>query len=409
LEEFSVAKLTIDKVGVRGKRVLMRVDFNVPVEGGAITDDRRIEMAIPSIREVIDRGGSCVLMSHRGRPKGAGYDDGASLKVCAERLSQLLGVPVAFPSTDCIDAASGAAVDGMQDGQVLLLENLRFHKEETEGDPDFAEKLASFGDIYCNDAFGAAHREHASIVSVAKIMREQGKPCVSGLLMAREIRYLSDAIANPGRPFVAVLGGAKVSDKIPAIERLLEITDTVLIGGAMAYTLLAALGRRVGSSRVEQDSIPAAKRILDKAAVAKCDLILPTDHVAATQFESNAEEVKVFEGEIPEGWMGMDIGPATQATYAGIIEKAKLVVWNGPMGVFEWRKFSMGTQTIADAMVAATKNNGAVTIVGGGDSAAAVEKFGAAGVVSHVSTGGGASLELLEGRAFDSIAALDDA
>ncbi len=404
-----MAKLTIDKVGVRGKRVLMRVDFNVPVENGAITDDRRIETALPSIREVIDRGGRCVLMSHRGRPKGTGYDAGASLKVCADRLSQLLGKPVAFPSTDCVDTASANAVDAMQDGDVLLLENLRFHKDETEGDPDFAEKLAAMGDIYCNDAFGAAHREHASIVSAPKIMREQGKPCVSGLLMAQEIRYLSDAIANPGRPFVAVLGGAKVSDKIPAIDRLLEITDTVLIGGAMAYTLLAALGRRVGDSRVEEDSLPAAKRILDKAAVAKCDLILPSDHVCATRFESSAEEVKVFEGDIPEGWMGLDIGPATQAEYAGIIEKAKLVVWNGPMGVFEWRKFSIGTQTIADAMVTATRNNGAVTIVGGGDSAAAAEKFGAAEAVSHVSTGGGASLELLEGRAFESIAALDDA
>lgn len=404
-----MAKLTIDKVGVRGKRVLMRVDFNVPVENGAITDDRRIEMALPSIRQVIERGGKCVLMSHMGRPKGKGYEPEHSLKVCAERLSNLLGKPVAFPSNDCVDAEAKRGVDAMADGDVLLLENLRFHKAETEGDPDFAERLASLGDIYCNDAFGAAHRDHASIVAVAKIMKEQGKPCVSGLLMAKEIQYLSDAIARPQRPFVAVLGGAKVSDKIPAIERLLEITDTILIGGAMAYTMLAALGREVGSSRVEEDRLQEAKRILDKAAVAKCDLMLPVDHVCATQFDANAAEVKVFEGEIPDGWMGLDIGPATQAKYAGLIEKAGMVVWNGPMGVFEWRKFAIGTETIADAMANATKQNGAVTIVGGGDSAAAAEKFGVAGAVSHVSTGGGASLELLEGRKFQSIAVLDDA
>jgi phosphoglycerate kinase len=227
--------------------------------------------------------------------------------------------------------------------------------------------------------------------------------------MAKEIRYLSEALAHPQRPFVAVLGGAKVSDKIPAIERLLDLTDTILIGGAMAYTMLAALGRKVGDSRVEEDRLKDAKRILDKAAVAKCDLMLPTDHVCATQFASDAAEVKVFEGEIPPGWMGLDIGPATQAKYAGIIERAKMVVWNGPMGVFEWRKFAIGTETIADAMANATTNNGAITIVGGGDSAAAAEKFGVASKMSHVSTGGGASLELLEGKRFASIGVLDDA
>lgn len=404
-----MAKLTIDKIGVRGKRVLTRVDFNVPVEGGKITDDRRIEMALPTIREVIERGGRCVLMSHMGRPKGRGHEAEHSLKVAAERLGELLGKPVAFPSQDCVDAKAKAGVEAMQDGDVLLLENLRFHKAETDGDPDFAERLASMGDIYCNDAFGAAHRDHASIVSAAKIMKEQGKPCVSGLLMAKEIRYLSEALAHPQRPFVAVLGGAKVSDKIPAIERLLDLTDTVLIGGAMAYTMLAALGRKVGDSRVEEDRLKDAKRIIDKAAVAKCDLILPTDHVCSTQFASDAAEVKVFEGQIPEGWMGLDIGPATQAKFAGIIEKAKMVVWNGPMGVFEWRKFAIGTETIADAMANATANNGAITIVGGGDSAAAAERFGVASRVSHVSTGGGASLELLEGKRFASIAVLDDA
>lgn len=403
-----MAKQTIDRIDVKGKRVLVRVDFNVPVENGAITDDRRIEMALPTIREVIERGGRCVLMSHRGRPEGQGYESGQSLEVCAKRLGDLLGKPVKFPSHDCVDAAARNAVDEMADGEIVLLENIRFHKAETKGDTDFAEKLASMGDIYCNDAFGAAHRPHASIVATPRVMKQQGKPCVSGLLMAREIRYLKTTLAGPKAPFVAVLGGAKVSDKIPAIERLIDSTDTILVGGAMAYTMLAAMNRKVGSSRVEEDRLKDAKRIIDKAAVAKCDLILPIDHVCATEFAPSAAEVKVFEGDIPDGWMGLDIGPATQAKYAGIIEKAGTVVWNGPMGVFEWGKFGIGTQTVADSMVEATKR-GAVTIVGGGDSAAAAEKFGAADKVSHVSTGGGASLELLEGREFESIDALDDA
>lgn len=404
-----MAKLTIDQVQVRGKRVLMRVDFNVPLEGGQITDDRRIQMALPSIRSVIERGGRVVLMSHLGRPKGKGFEKDSSLAPCAERLSRLLGRPVAFPSQDCVDPAARKAAEAMKDGEVILLENLRHHKAETEGDPDFAERLAAMGDVYCNDAFGAAHRAHASIVSVAKIMKEQGKPAVSGLLMAREIRYLSDAMEHAQKPFVAVVGGAKVSDKIPALMRLLDLTDTVLVGGAMAYTLLAALGKKVGDSRVEDDRLKDARKILDHAAVAKCDLILPTDHVCATQFAEHADEVKVFEGDIPSGWMGLDIGPATQARYAGIIERARTVVWNGPMGVFEWRKFAMGTQTVADAMANATAKNGAVTIVGGGDSAAAAERFGVASKVSHVSTGGGASLEMIEGRAFESVAVLDEA
>lgn len=404
-----MAKVTIDQVNVRGKRVLMRVDFNVPVVNGQISDDRRIQMALPTIRSVLERGGSVVLMSHLGRPKGDGYEEDSSLKACAERLSRLLGRPVGFPSNDCVDAAAAKAADALKPGEVMLLENLRHHKGETKGDPDFAEKLSTMGDVYCNDAFGAAHRAHASIVSVAKIMKEQGKQAASGLLMAKEIRYLSDAMQHPQRPFVAVVGGAKVSDKIPALMRLLDLTDTLLVGGAMAYTLLAALGKKVGDSRVEEDRLGDAKKILDHAAVAKCDLLLPTDHVCATQFAEHAEEVKVFEGDIPEGWLGLDIGPATQARYAGIIEKAKTVVWNGPMGVFEWRKFAMGSETIADSMANATEQNGAVTIVGGGDSAAAAEKFGVASRVSHVSTGGGASLEMLEGRTFESVAVLTDA
>ena len=385
-----MAKLTIDQVQVRGKRVLTRVDFNVPLEGGTIADDRRIQMALPTIRSILDRGGRVVLMSHLGRPKGNGYEEQSSLKPCAERLSRLLGRPVAFPSNDCVDAKARAATEAMKDGDVVLLENLRHHKAETQGDPDFAEHLSVLGDVYCNDAFGAAHRAHASIVSVAKIMKEQGKPAVSGLLMAKEIRYLSDAMEHAQKPFVAVVGGAKVSDKIPALMRLLDLSDTLLVGGAMAYTMLAALGKQVGDSRVEEDRLKDARKVLDHAAVAKCDLILPTDHVCATQFMEHADEVKVFDGEIPAGWMGLDIGPATQARFAGIIEKARTVVWNGPMGVFEWRKFAMGTQTVAEAMANATAKNSAVTIVGGA-TARRRRQVRRRVEVSHVSTGGGAS------------------
>ncbi len=403
-------KKTIAQTDVSGKRVLMRVDFNVPIENGKITDDRRIRMALPSIRAVVDRGGSAVLMSHLGRPDGAGYDRSDSLAPCAAALADLLGKPVQFPSTDCIDDASAKAVKALKPGEVLLLENLRFHNAEKKGDPVFAEKLAAYGDVYCNDAFGTCHRPDASMVAVPKIMKQdQRKPAVCGLLVEKEIEYLHAQLDKPERPFVAVLGGAKVSDKIGAIERLLGMTDSILVGGAMAYTFLAAKGVKVGSSRVEEGRIKDAKRILDEAAVSKCDLYLPTDHICGQTFSESAGEVRVFKGDIGEGFMGLDIGPETQAKYNAVLSKAKTIVWNGPMGVFEWRQFRIGTQTVAEAIARATASNGAVSIVGGGDSAAAVEMMGLADKVSHVSTGGGASLEMLEGKKFEAVEILDAA
>jgi phosphoglycerate kinase len=403
-----VKKKTIARADVSGKRVLMRVDFNVPIEDGRITDDRRIRMALPSIRAVLDRGGSAVLMSHLGRPEGTGYEQGDSLKPCAAALVSLLGRPVQFPSTDCIDDASAKAVKAMKPGDVVLLENLRFHKGEKKGDPSFAEKLAAYGDLYCNDAFGTCHRPDASMVAVPKVMKQARKPVVCGLLVEKEIEYLQSHLANPKRPFVAVLGGAKVSDKLGAIERLLQITDAVLIGGAMAYTFLAAKGVKVGSSRVEEGKLADAKRILEKAAVSKCDLHLPVDHVCGQTFSETPGDVRVFKGPIGEGFMGLDIGPETQVKYATLIHGAKMIVWNGPMGVFEWKPFQVGTLMVAEAVANATAG-GAVSIVGGGDSAAAVEHFGMAAKMSHVSTGGGASLEMLEGKRFEAVEILDDA
>lgn len=409
-EERQVAKKTISQTDVRGKRVLMRVDFNVPIDDGAISDDRRIRMALPSIKAVLDRGGSVVLMSHLGRPEGKGYEKADSLAPCAAALSGMLGKPVHFPSTDCVDDAARKAALALKPGEVLLLENLRFHKSEKKGDPAFAAKLADYGDLYCNDAFGTCHRPDASMVAVPKIMKQdQGKPVVCGLLVEKEIQYLQSHLDHPKRPFVAILGGAKVSDKMGAIERLLQITDAVLIGGAMAYTFLKAKGVSVGSSRVEEDRLHDAKRILDAAAVSKCDLYLPEDHICGQTFAEHPGEVQVFRGPIGNGFMGLDIGPQTQSKYAAVISGAKTIVWNGPMGVFEWRLFSVGTRTIADAMVRATAENGAVSIVGGGDSAAAVEQFGVADRMSHVSTGGGASLEMLEGKRFEAVDILDDA
>lgn len=403
-----MARKSIANVEVSGKRVLMRVDFNVPVESGTISDDRRIRMALPSIRSVIDRGGRLVLMSHLGRPAGSGYEPGASLRPCAQRLGELLGKPVAFPSQDCTDEAANAAAKALPNGGVLLLENLRFHKAEQKGEPTFAAKLAGLGDIYCNDAFGTCHRADASMVAVPKAMKADGKPAVCGLLVEKEIRYLHSALESPARPFVAVLGGAKVSDKLAAIERLLEITDHVVIGGAMAYTFLKALGKNVGASRVEEERLSDAKRILEKAAIARCELHLPQDHVTGTVFAEMAGEVNVVQ-EMTDGQIGLDIGPRTQTHFASLVASAKTVVWNGPMGVFEWRMFGVGTRAVADAMARATRENGATTIVGGGDTASAAERFEVAGVVSHVSTGGGASLEMLEGRPFEAVELLDRA
>lgn len=400
-----MAKKTIQSVGVAGKRVLTRVDFNVPIEDGRITDDRRITSALPTIRSIIDRGGRAILCSHLGRPEGKGYEPEYSLKPVAERLSKLLNKAVAFPSNDCTDQVAASAVAAMKDGDVLILENLRFAKGEKKGDPAFAAKLAAYGDIYVNDAFGTAHRPDASMVAVPKAM--MGKPRVAGFLLEKEIKFLSEAIANPKKPFVVVLGGAKVSDKMGAIEHLLPKASAVIVGGAMAYTFLKALGMKVGKSRVEEDRLEDARRTIELAKKLKADLLLPKDHVGATDFAETAA-ARTFEGDIPDGYMGLDIGPATQAQYADILRGAKTIVWNGPMGVFEWDAFATGTKQVAKAIADATAS-GAVSIVGGGDSAAAVEKFGLADKMTHVSTGGGASLEMLEGKKFESVELLDNA
>ena len=402
-------KKTITQTDVSGKRVLTRVDFNVPIENGTIGDDRRIRMALPTIQSIITRGGKAILMSHLGRPEGVGYEASESLKPCAERLAQLLGKPVAFPSNDCTNAAAAAGVAAMKNGDVLLLDNLRFAKGEKKGDAapgGFAAKLAAYGDVYVNDAFGTAHREDASMYAVPMAM--SGKPRVVGLLMEKELKYLSSALKNPAKPYIVVLGGAKVSDKIPMMHAVLEKADAVLIGGAMAYTFLKASGKKVGSSRVEEEMLGEAKKILDGAMRLKCTLVLPKDHVCNTVFAHDSGDIHTFDGDIGDGFMGLDIGPKTQTDYAVRLMHAKTIVWNGPMGVFEWPPFAVGTMSVARATVDATAK-GATSIVGGGDSAAAAEQFGLADKFSHVSTGGGASLEMLAGRPFKTVEILDAA
>ena len=402
-----MAKKTIADVDVKGKRVLMRVDFNVPLEEGKITDDRRIRMATESIRSVVERGGRLILASHLGRPEGKGPEPEFTLKPCAARLSELLGKPVGFVE-DCIGPKVQAAVEKLRDGDVLLLENLRFHKGEKKGDPAFAQQLASIADIYCNDAFGTAHRDDASMTAVPQALAPTaGKSRVAGFLLQKEIQYLTDVIAHPKRPFVAVLGGAKVSDKITAITNLLDKVDAILIGGAMAYTLMLAQQKKVGKSLVEPDRVKDACAILEKAGRSSAQLLMPVDHVCGKAL-SSATPTKVCVEEIDDEWIGLDIGPRTINMYTDQIARAKTIVWNGPMGAFETEPFDVGTKKIAQAIADATQKNGAVSIIGGGDSAAAIEQFGLADKVSHVSTGGGASLEMLEGKKFNSVAQLDE-
>lgn len=395
-----MAKKSIEQVDVAGKTVLMRVDFNVPLDpAGLITDDRRIRMALPSIRSVVERGGRLILMSHLGRPKGTGVEAAFSLRPAAERLGELLESAVAFAS-DTVGPDATAKVAALQPGGVLVLENLRFQKEEKNGDSAFAAKLAAWADVYCNDAFGTCHRKDASMLAVP--LACEGKPRVVGLLVAKEIAYLSDTIAAPERPFVAILGGAKVSDKIKVINRLLDVCDAVLIGGAMAYTFALAKGGAVGSSLVEPDKLELARELIVKGGD---KLVLPIDTHCASGFSAEAPRQVVAAGEIPEGWEGLDIGPATAARYAEIILAAKTIVWNGPMGVFEMPPFDAGTRQVAEAVAGCL----GTSIIGGGDSAAAVEQLGFADQVTHVSTGGGASLAMLEGEAFAAVDALDQA
>ena len=399
-------KKTIADIDVAGKRVLMRVDFNVPLDGGRITDDSRISKAIPSIRSVIDRGGRLVLMSHLGRPSGNGFEADFSLKPAGERLMELLGTRVKL-APDCVGPDVQAMVGSMADGDVVLLENLRFHKGEKKGDPEFAGQLAALADTYCNDAFGTCHREDASMVAVPRAVGQKGGAKVVGFLVQKEIQHLAEAIENPQRPFVAVLGGAKVSDKIGAVRNLLDKVDTVLVGGAMVYTFMLAQGKGVGKSLVERDQVAAAQEMLHLAGKCKADLLLPTDHVCGRELAANTQ-TKVCAEVIPDDMMGLDIGPRTVATYVARLASAKTIVWNGPMGAFEVPPFDVGTKGVARAIADATTEKGAVSVIGGGDSAAAIDAFGLTDKVSHVSTGGGASLKMLEGEKFASFELLDE-
>ena len=404
-------KKRIDSIDVAGKRVFVRVDFNVPMDGGAISDDRRIKASLPTIRSVLSRGGRVVLASHLGRPEGKGFEPEYSLGPVAGHLAELLGSDaphgVAFPSHDCSDDAARAAVVAMPERGVVLLENLRFAKGEKKGDAAFAARLADLCDLYVNDAFGTSHRADASMYALPMAMRAQGKACASGFLLAAELEYLIGRIAAAQRPFTAILGGAKVSDKIMAIENLMAKVDRLIVGGAMAYTFLRAQGVATGSSLVEEDRVELAREILAKAKARGCEILLPSDHACGREFKAGTETMTA-EGAIPAGWMGLDIGPASRAAFAAAIRASRTVVWNGPMGVFEMPPFDAGTRAVADAVVAAT-GAGATTIAGGGDTAAAVEEFGLAARLSHVSTGGGASLEVLEGKHLVCLDAIDDA
>lgn len=395
-----MAKKTIADVDVQGKTVLMRVDFNVPLDPeGRITDDRRITAALPSIRSVLDRGGKLILMSHLGRPKGEGVEPQFSLRPVAKRLSQLLGREVTL-ARDVVGEDAIQKAKSLPIGGVLLLENLRFDPGEKKGDPEFAARLAALADIYCNDAFGTCHRNDASMVAVPKAMN--GKPKVMGFLLAREVKYFDEVLGNPQRPFVAILGGAKVSDKIGVIENLLGKCDRILIGGAMAFTFALAQGGKVGKSLVEPDKIELAKQLLDRGAE---KLVLPVDTHCGDAFKPDCNKIVAPFGQIPDDYEGMDIGPESRKKFREAIMGAKTIVWNGPMGVFEMPPFDEGTKAVAEAVA----QSGAVSIVGGGDSAAAIEKLGFADKVTHVSTGGGASLAMLEGKKLEAIEVLDDA
>ncbi len=392
-------KKTIRDVDLRGKRVLMRVDFNVPLEAGRVTDDTRIVAALPTIRAILEQHPQAViLMSHLGRPKGEPKPE-FSLRPVAAALAELLGQNVAF-AEDCVGEPAERALAALPEGGVLLLENTRFHKEETENDPAFSAQLAKLGDIFVEDAFGSVHRAHASTVGVTEHL-----PSVAGLLLEREIEYLSNALENPKRPFVAILGGAKVSDKIAVIENLLVNADKILIGGGMANTFLKAQGIAVGDSLVEDEALDTARDLLAQGGD---KLILPGDVTIADAFDATAvaDTIKVMDG-VPPGWRIMDIGVATVQNYGAELQDAKTIVWNGPMGVFEFPRFAQGTQALA-AIIAGLCASGTIAIIGGGDSAAAVQQAGMADKVTHISTGGGASLELLEGKELPGLAALDD-
>jgi len=394
-------KLTIDDVDVQGKRVLMRVDFNVPLEKGEVADDTRIRASLSSIKKIIDSGGKAILMSHLGRPKGKVVPE-MSLSPVAKRLEQLLGKPVKFIA-ECIGPEVESEVSNLKEGEVLLLENLRFHPEEEKNDPEFAKKLASLGDLYVNDAFGTSHRAHASTEGVTNYL----KPGVAGYLMQKEIDYLGNAVTSPKRPFVAILGGAKISGKIDVIENLLPKVDALLIGGGMMFTFLKAQGLEIGESLLEEDRLEMAAALLRRVESEKLQFLLPVDCVIAKDLSKEAESRTISIKEIPPGWKGLDIGPETVKIFKEKIDPAMTIVWNGPMGVFEVDEFAKGTYEIAKLLADAT-SRGATTIIGGGDSASAIAKAGLADKMSHISTGGGASLEFLEGKTLPGLAALTD-
>jgi len=392
---------TIDDVDLKGKKVLVRVDFNVPMTDDLkIADDKRIVESLPTIRKIMDAGGIPILMSHLGRPKG-GPSPEFSLKPVARHLGTLLSTNVLF-ADDCIGDQTRVVVSRLKPGDILLLENLRFHPEEEKNDPSFAKELASYGDVYVNDAFGTAHRAHASTEGVTKFIR----PCVAGYLMKKEIEYLTQAVSNPKRPYVAILGGAKISGKIDVIQNLLPKVDVLVIGGGMAFTFFRAQEMEVGDSLVEPEKIPLAKKLLEEIKNSHRRVILPVDCVIADKFDNNAQRRTVPVSKIPAGWRGLDIGPETVQLIRLAVKDAKTIVWNGPMGVFELSNFAHGTLEVAKLLAEATRE-GATTIVGGGDSAAAVAQMGFEAAISHVSTGGGASLEFLEGKQLPGIAALD--
>ena len=418
-------KKTLRDVDVQGKRVLMRVDFNVPVKEGKIKDDTRIVGALPSIQYVIEHGGKLILMSHMGRPDEKGITSDTTMKIVADALAEKLGRPVAF-AADC--AAADAEVAALKDGDVLVLENTRYHKEEQakrkqkDGEDEaafkaakkelkaqqrvLAEKLASYGDVYVNDAFGTAHRAHASTAVVTEFMKAKGAPCVAGFLMEKEIEYLGNAVENPVRPFAAILGGAKVSDKLAVVKNLLGKVDTLVIGGGMAYTFLKAQGHAIGNSLCEDDQLDYAREMIALAKERNVQFLLPVDSIAADKFDPEAN-TQVVGQDVPDGWMGLDIGPKSVELFSNAVKTAKTVVWNGPMGCFEMEKFNKGTFGVC-AAVAEVKANGGTSIIGGGDSVSAVKKSGQAAKMSHISTGGGASLEYLEGKELPGVAALDD-
>ncbi len=403
--EISVSKKTVANLSssdLDGKRVLVRADFNVPLDDqGKITDDTRIRAALPTIQDLTSKGAKVILCSHFGRPKGV--DDSLRLTPVAQRLSELLGKTV-VKTDDCIGDEAAAKVAAMQNGDVVLLENVRFHKEEEKNDPEFAKQLASLADLYVNDAFGTAHRAHASTEGVTHYL----KPSVAGFLIEKELQYLQNAIENPQRPLAAIVGGSKVSSKIGVIETLLDKVDKLFIGGGMIFTFYKARGLSVGKSLVEEDKLELARALEAKAKEKGVELLLPTDVVVADNFAADANAQTVSIDNIPDGWMGLDIGPDSIKVFQDALSQCKSVIWNGPMGVFEFDKFAQGTEAIAHTLAGLTKQ-GVTTIIGGGDSVAAVEKVGVADQMSHISTGGGASLELLEGKELPGIAALDEA